>query len=135
MTDDLVRARLEKLEELRRRGLDPFPARVPASERIAVVLEKHASLKPEEHSGERVVVAGRLMAVRQMGKASFLDLRDGTGKIQAHAAVDRMGQAGYDDLCHLDVGDFLSVSGEVFRTKRGELTIAVEGWTFLSKAV
>ncbi|MCX6092048.1 MAG: lysine--tRNA ligase [Candidatus Bipolaricaulota bacterium] len=135
MPDDLVRARLEKLEELRRRGVDPFPARVPASERIAVVLEKHASLKPEEHSGERVVVAGRLMAVRQMGKASFLDLRDGTGKIQTHAAVDRMGQAGYDDLCHLDVGDFLSVSGEVFRTKRGELTIAVEGWTFLSKAV
>ncbi len=135
MTDDLVRARLEKLEEVRRRGLDPFPARVPAGERIAAVLEKHAALQPEEHSGHRVTVCGRLMAIRQMGKASFLDVRDGTGKVQVHAAVDRMGQAGYDDLRHLDVGDFLSVSGEVFRTKRGELTIAVEAWTFLAKAV
>lgn len=135
MTDDLVRARLEKLEELRRRGLKPYPARVPASERIAAVLEKHTLLKPEEHSGDCVVVAGRLLAIRQMGKASFLDLRDGTGKIQAHAAIDRMGQASYDDLRHLDVGDFLSVSGEVFRTKRGELTVAVTSWTFLSKAV
>jgi lysyl-tRNA synthetase, class II len=98
-------------------------------------LERHAALQPEQHSGERVTVSGRLMAIRQMGKASFLDVRDGTGKIQAHAAVDRMGQAGYDDLHHLDVGDFLSASGEVFRTKRGELTIAVETWTFLAKAV
>ena len=80
-------------------------------------------------------VAGRLMALRTMGKASFLDLRDGTGKIQVHAAVDRMGQEAYDNLLQLDVGDFLAVAGEVFRTKRGELTIAAETWTFLAKAV
>jgi lysyl-tRNA synthetase, class II len=135
MTDDLVRARLEKLEDLRRRGLEPFPARVPEAEPVAGVLARHEALPPDTHSGERVVVAGRLMAVRQMGKASFFDLRDGTAKIQAHASVDRMGQAAYDDLHHLDVGDFLSVSGEVFRTKRGELTVAIETWTFLSKAV
>jgi lysyl-tRNA synthetase class 2 len=102
---------------------------------MGAVLAKHAALQPEEHSGEHVTVSGRLMAIRQMGKASFLDVRDGTGKIQVHAAVDRMGQAGYDDLHHLDVGDFLSVSGEVFRTKRGELTVAVGTWTFLAKAV
>ncbi len=135
MTDDLVRARLDKLEDLRRRGTDPFPARVPATEQIDRVLARHAALANEQHSGERVSVAGRLMAVRQMGKASFLDVRDGTGKIQAHAAVDRMGQKAYGDLRDLDVGDFLAVFGEVFRTKRGELTVAVESWTFLSKAV
>ena len=135
MTDDLVKARLDKLEDLRRRGMDPFPARVPTTERVAVVLGAHGALAPDEHSGTRATVAGRLVALRQMGKASFLDVRDGTGKIQAHASVDRMGQGPYDDLRHLDVGDFLAVSGEVFRTKRGELTIAVEGWTFLSKAV
>jgi lysyl-tRNA synthetase, class II len=135
MADDLVKARLDKLEDLRRRGLDPFPARCPAIEPVAGVLDRHASLAPEEHSGAHATVAGRLTAIRQMGKASFLDLRDGTGKIQAHASVDRVGQAAYDDLRHLDVGDFLSVAGEVFRTKRGELTIAVESWVFLSKAV
>jgi len=135
MGEDLVRARLDKLEDLRRRGLDPFPARVPSTEAVASVLERHAALSPDEHSGDRVTVAGRLTAIRQMGKASFLDVRDGTGKIQAHASVDRMGEAPYDDLRHLDVGDFLAVSGEVFRTKRGELTVATESWTFLAKAV
>jgi lysyl-tRNA synthetase class 2 len=135
MADDLVRARLDKLEDLRRRGMDPFPARVPTVERISVVLGRHEALAPDEHSGVRASVAGRLVALRQMGKASFLDLRDGTGKIQAHASVDRMGREAFEDLRHLDVGDFLAVSGEVFRTRRGELTVAVESWTFLSKAV
>ncbi len=135
MTDDLVRARLDKVDELRRRNVDPYPARVPVTERVAGALGRHAGLSPDQHSGERVAVAGRLTALRTMGKAAFLDLRDGTGKIQVHASVDRMGQEGFDALRALDVGDFFAVSGEVFRTKRGELTIAAETWTFLAKAV
>ncbi len=135
MTDDLVRARLDKVDELRQHHVDPYPARVPPTEPVAGVLERHAGLVPDQHSGERVGIAGRLMAYRTMGRASFLDLRDGTGKIQVHASVDRMGQDAYASLRHLDVGDFLAVSGEVFRTRRGELTVAAETWTFLSKAV
>ncbi len=135
MSDDLVRARLDKLEELRRRGVEPFPARVPDVERVSDVLNRHVGLSPDQHSGIRTSVAGRLIAVRGMGKAIFLDVRDGSGKIQVHAAVDRVGQTSFDALRDLDVGDFLSISGEVFRTKRGELTIAAETWTFLSKAV
>ncbi len=135
MTDDLVRARLDKVDELRRRNVDPYPASLPETERVSGVLGRHAGLLPDQHSGEHATVAGRLMALRTMGKASFLDLRDGTGKIQVHAAVDRMGQEAYGNLLQLDVGDFLAVAGEVFRTKRGELTIAAETWTFLAKAV
>ncbi len=135
MSDPLVRARLEKIEALRAQGVDPFPARVPACERIDEVLRRHGNLAPEEHSGARVAVAGRLMARRQMGKASFLDLRDGSGKIQIHAAADRLGSEAYGRICDVDVGDFLHVAGEVFRTKRGELTVAAEAWTFLAKAI
>ncbi|MCX6093617.1 MAG: lysine--tRNA ligase [Candidatus Bipolaricaulota bacterium] len=135
MSDPLVRARLEKIDALRAEGVDPFPARVPASERIDEVLRRHGNLAAEEHSGARAAVAGRLMARRQMGKASFLDLRDGSGKIQIHAAADRLGDAAYGRICDVDVGDFLHVVGEVFRTKRGELTVAAESFTFLAKAI
>ncbi|MEN6369424.1 MAG: lysine--tRNA ligase [Thermotogota bacterium] len=135
MSDPLVHARLEKIEALRKEGVDPFPARVPASERISDVVQRHEKLAAEQHTGERVAVAGRLMARRQMGKASFLDLRDGSGKIQIHAAADRLGEETYGRLGDVDVGDFLHVAGEVFRTKRGELTVAAESWTFLAKAI
>ncbi|MDD4903746.1 MAG: lysine--tRNA ligase [Candidatus Bipolaricaulis sp.] len=135
MSDSLVEARLGKIEALKARGIDPFPARVPASERIDGVLRRHGGLAAEEHSGARVGVAGRLMARRQMGKASFLDLRDGSAKIQIHAAADRLGDEAYRGICDTDVGDFLHIAGEVFRTKRGELTVAAESWTFLAKAI
>jgi lysyl-tRNA synthetase class 2 len=135
MSDPLVQARLEKIEALRAQGVDPFPARVPPREPINDVLRRHAALAAEEHSGDRVAVAGRLMARRQMGKAAFLDFRDGSGKIQIHAAADRLNEDAYRSICDADVGDFLYVAGEVFRTKRGELTVAAESWTLLAKAI
>jgi len=131
MTDPLIEARLERLEGLRARGIDPYPARVPDVEPIGSVIDRHAGGGPEE----RVTVAGRLVSFRRMGKASFFDLRDGTGKIQGHATLDSLGEEGYSLLCETDIGDFLSVSGPIFRTKRGELTVRVEGWTFLAKAI
>jgi lysyl-tRNA synthetase class 2 len=135
MSDPLIQARLDKLRALRGMGVDPYPARVPSVERIASVIERFDSLEAEEHSGEELFVAGRQMAVREMGKASFLDLRDGTGKIQIHARADRLGEEGYAALVGTDIGDILAVRGEVFRTKRGELTIAVEDWTLLAKSL
>ncbi len=135
MSDPLIRARLDKLRALREKGVDPYPARVSSVERIGLIIERFASLAVEGHSGERTSVAGRQMAVRGMGKASFLDLRDGTGKIQIHATGDRLGEARYAALGDTDIGDILAVRGEVFRTKRGELTIAAEEWTLLAKSL
>ena len=134
MSDPLVESRLEKLAELRRRGIEPYPSRIPDVEPIAPILEQQEKLAPEEHSGVRVSIAGRVLARRGMGKAAFLDLRDGTGTIQLHATVDSLGDT-YGLLETLDVGDFLAVMGEVFRTKRGELSVAVSEWTFLAKAI
>ena len=135
MSDPLIQARLDKLRALRDKGVDPYPARVPSVESIGSVIERFDSLEAEEHSGEELSVAGRQMAVRGMGKASFLDLRDGTGKIQIHARADRLGDERYDALIGTDIGDILAVRGEVFRTKRGELTIAAEDWTLLAKSL
>jgi lysyl-tRNA synthetase class 2 len=135
MTDPLLQARLEHLDRLRELGIDPFPARVPEIEPIGPIAERHVDLEANRHSGASVSIAGRILAVRGMGKASFLDLRDGTGRIQVHAAVDRLGEASFEVLRNLDVGDFAAVSGEVFRTKRGELTVAAERLTVLSKAI
>jgi len=135
MSDPLVQARLEKLRALREQGVDPYPARVPRVERIASVVDRFGELDVEEHSGETVAVAGRQMAIRGMGKASFLDLRDGSGKIQIHAAADRLGTTSYDALGQSDIGDILAIRGEVFRTRRGELTIAADEWTLLAKSL
>ena len=134
MTDALKQARLDKLAALREMGIDAYPARVPDSETIGPITERFAGLENEEHAGYVATVSGRLMAHRGMGKASFLDIQDGTGKIQAYAAVDKLGDA-YALLSHLDVGDFVSVTGEVFRTKRGQLSVAAVELVLLSKSI
>ena len=133
--EPLMQARLEKLRRLREEGIDPYPPRFSRSHSIGEVIAGFSSLVTEEHSEEQVMIAGRLIALRRMGKAVFLDLRDGSGRIQAHASLDGLGETGYRALCDSDIGDFLGISGEVFRTKRGELTVEIAKWTLLSKSL
>ena len=134
MSDVLRQARLDKLAALREMGVDAYPARVPDSETIGPITERFATLENEEHSGYVATVSGRLMAHRGMGKASFLDILDGTGKLQAYVALDKLGDA-YALLSHVDVGDFVSVTGEIFRTKRGQLSVAATQLVLLSKSI
>ncbi|MEA1871233.1 MAG: lysine--tRNA ligase, partial [Candidatus Bipolaricaulota bacterium] len=133
--EPLMQARLEKLRRLREEGIDPYPPRFSRSRSIGEVSAGFSSLATAEHSGEQVMIAGRLIALRRMGRAVFLDLRDGSGRIQVHASLDRLGETGYRALCESDIGDFLGISGEVFRTKRGELTVEIAEWTLLSKSL
>ncbi len=136
MTDDpLVQSRLEKLERLREKGVEPYPSRATRTHTMGAVCDRFAALKTEERSGESVTIAGRLLAVRQMGKASFLDLRDGTGRLQVHASIDVLGEGPYRGLLDCDIGDFLCVKGEPFRTKKGELTVGAVEWTLLAKSL
>ena len=134
MSDALRQARLDKLSALREMGIDPYPARVPTSETIGPINKRFSVLEKEEHSGYVATVCGRLTAHRGMGKASFLDILDGTGKIQAYATLDKLGTS-YELLSHVDVGDFVAVTGEVFRTKRGQLSIAAAQLVLLSKSI
>ena len=134
MSDALRQARLDKLSAIREMGIDAYPARVPEGETIGPIAEKFAALENEEHSGHLATVSGRLMAHRGMGKASFLDILDETGKIQAYVTLDKLGDT-YSLLSHIDVGDFVSVTGEVFRTKRGQLSIAADRLVLLAKSI
>ncbi len=133
--EPLMQARLEKLRRLREEGIDPYPPRFSRSHSIGEVIAGFSSLAIEEHSGEQVMIAGRLIALRRMGKAIFLDLRDGSGRIQVYSSLDGLGATEYRALCESDIGDFLGFSGEVFRTKRGELTVEIAEWTLLSKSL
>jgi lysyl-tRNA synthetase class 2 len=138
MTDeqsDLLRERREKLERLRAEGIEPFPHRFADREDISEVRAAHQGLAAASETTSRHRVAGRLIARRGHGKAAFLDLRDGSGQIQLHARADILGDANHEALVGLDLGDIVGVEGPAFTTKRGELSLRVEGWELLAKAL
>ncbi len=133
--EQLIAERRRKLDELRAKGIEPYPYRFSPTHHAADLQQKYAGLKAEERTQDGAVVAGRLMALRRMGKATFAKLLDGTGAIQLHFREDILGQAAYDILRLYDLGDFIGAQGVVFRTKMGELTVEVKEATMLSKAL
>ena len=135
--EELVSNRRDKLEHLRQLGIDPFPPRYHrtccASDAIALFQQEEKSLGEGVHTAP-VSVAGRIMSLRLMGKAAFLDLRDGSGKIQAHLRRDVLGDQ-YEHIKELDLGDFLGVSGPLFRTRTDEITVQAEQFSILAKSL
>ncbi|MBI3097907.1 MAG: lysine--tRNA ligase [Planctomycetes bacterium] len=131
MSDDLRQARLKKLAALRELGLDPYGQRFPG----AIPVREALGLFVEGREDVAVTVAGRLMALRKMGKAQFADLHDITGKIQVYVREDKMDPAQAARFPHLDLYDLLGVSGTLFRTRTGEVTIAARELTPLAKAL
>jgi lysyl-tRNA synthetase class 2 len=131
---DLLAERRAKLERLRQGGIEPFPHAFPDRTEIAAVREAHGGIDPGVETSDRYRIAGRLIARRGHGKASFLDLRDGTGQIQVQGRVDELGEA-YDGLLALDIGDIVGIEGIVFASKRGELSIRADAWELLSKSL
>jgi lysyl-tRNA synthetase class 2 len=101
---------------------------------LAEIHERYAGLSEGEESSDSLRVAGRLTARRGHGKAAFLDLTDLTGRLQLHARKDVLGDT-YEDLVSLDLGDLIGVEGAPFRTRRGELSLRIDKWTLLAKAV
>src|SRR5574337_741491 len=119
--------RLRKLQSLQAAGHPPYPTRFDRSHLAQSLQEQCQNLRTaqEFESLAPVRICGRITAFRQMGGATFLDLRDGSGRIQLYAAKERLGIQ-YDFLLsHLDIGDFLGVEGRLFRTKRGELSVEI----------
>jgi lysyl-tRNA synthetase, class II len=132
---DLFAARRQKLEALRRAGVDPFPHAFAGVEPIAAVRETHAGLEPGEETGAGHRVAGRLTARRGQGKMAFLDLVDRSGRIQLQARVDELGEDGMAALLDLDLGDLIGVDGTALRSRRGELTLRVTAYALLAKSL
>jgi lysyl-tRNA synthetase, class II len=133
---DVLRDRREKLERLREEGIDPFPHEFAEREEIAEVRAAHEGLAAGIETDSRHRVAGRIVARRGHGKAAFLDLRDGSGKIQLHAREDLLGPDAFELLVHLDLGDIIGVEGTALATRRGgELSLAIDHWRLLAKSL
>ncbi len=131
---DLRKAKLEEIEKL---GQAAYPNQFPASHTVAVVRERWGQATAEELEANRatVAVAGRIMAIRAQGKAGFATLQQGGERLQIYVRLDAVGEQGFALYKLLDLGDHIGVSGYLFRTRTGELTVHVERLTFLSKAM
>jgi lysyl-tRNA synthetase class 2 len=129
--NQLLKVRREKLQELQDNGKDPFV--------ITKYNVTHHSTDIREHydelEGKEVTLAGRMMFKRVMGKASFCNIQDLKGSIQAYVARDNIGEDSYKDFKRYDVGDILGIRGTVFTTKTGEISIHAEEVTLLSKSL
>ena len=127
----LLQIRRDKLKELQESGNDPFQiTRYEMDNDSANIKANFDALE-----GQAVSVAGRLMSKRGMGKVSFCDLQDKSGRIQLYARRDEMDEAEYARFKKFDIGDIVGVKGVVFRTQRGEMSVRVERVTLLSKSL
>jgi len=131
--DELKKIRLQKLKSLQDVGLLAYPAKTKRTHTIQEVLDNFSKLSKTE---KEVVLTGRIMALREHGGATFLDIQDGTGKIQGLIKEDKLGEKGYKFfLDHFDIGDFIEVKGILLKTKRGEKTIEALDYKMLAKSL
>jgi len=128
----ITEQRLESLSKIRARGIDPYPHSYHPSHNIR---EAIALFEQQKESSQEVSLAGRIASKRSIGKMSFLDIRDGSGKIQLSLRYDLLGPEKYGLLQYIDIGDIVGAKGKLFRTKAGELTLEVSEFTMLSKSL
>jgi len=133
--NELLQVRREKLQELKDKGINPFPYRFEFDSHAADIPKRFAQIKEGEESTETVTLAGRIMTKRGHGKASFAHLQDDTGRVQIYAKQELLGDEKYDIYRKLDMGDIIGVTGHIFRTKTGELTVRVSDFTILCKSL
>ena len=131
----LISERRAKAEALRAAGGDPFPRSFPGRIAIAAARDAGEPLAPGETADESLRVAGRIIARRGQGKMAFLDIEDRSGSLQLWATLDRLGEEGMAAISDLDVGDIVGADGPIARTRRGELSIALESARLLAKAL
>ena len=128
---ELLQIRRAKLKELQDAGQDPF--QITKYHVTAHSADIKADFEAME--GKTVSVAGRLMSKRGMGKAVFCDVQDGKGRIQLYVRIDELGEEAFAKFKRLDIGDIVGVEGEVFQTKRGEISVKAHTVTLLSKSL
>ena len=128
---ELLQIRRAKLRELQDAGEDPFQqTRYPVNAHSTEIQENFEAME-----GQVKAIAGRLMSKRGMGKAMFCDLQDGQGRIQIYVRIDELGEEAFAKFKKVDIGDIVGVEGEVFRTKRGEISVKAHSVTLLSKSL
>ena len=134
--DRITRQRLAKIDILKEDGIEPYPHRYKRSHTTeeAISLLKDYESRDEEQLPD-ISIAGRITANRQMGKISFLDLRDGSGKIQVYCHRGHLDETSLKLFKVLDIGDFYGVKGKLLRTRKGEPSIDASELIFLAKAL
>ena len=134
---DQERARRDKLPRYEELGIDPYGHKFERSDLIQDVRKKCEGKTNEELEAKPVyvTVAGRIMALRKMGKASFMNIKDVSGRIQCYVGIDVVGEETYTVFKLADIGDIVGVYGRVMLTRTGELTIRVEKYTHLTKSL
>ncbi|HXZ94543.1 MAG TPA: lysine--tRNA ligase [Dehalococcoidia bacterium] len=128
----ITEQRLDSLDRIRARGIDPYPHSYHPSHTIR---EAITLFEQQGKSSQDISLAGRIMSKRSIGKMAFLDIRDSSGKIQLSLRYDLLGQEKYELLQDIDIGDIIGAKGKLFLTKSGELTLEVSDFTMLSKSL
>jgi lysyl-tRNA synthetase class 2 len=135
MTSRLERVteqRLDSLSRIRARGIDPYPHSYHPSH---IIREAITLFEEQGESSQNISLAGRITAKRSMGRMSFIDIRDSSGKIQLSFRYDLLGKEKYEFLQDIDIGDIMGAEGKLFRTKSGELTLEVSDFVMLCKSL
>jgi lysyl-tRNA synthetase class 2 len=133
--EDAIQRRLNKLERIRAQGINPYPHRYhrTCSNTEAIALFQRYERGDVKEAG-LMRLAGRITANRSLGKATFLDIKDSSGKIQVYLRQDLLGER-YEHVRNLDLGDFIGVEGRLFKTKTEEITLEVSDFTLLCKSL
>jgi lysyl-tRNA synthetase class 2 len=136
-TSELIQQRIRKLETLRKDGIDPYPNDFRVTHTSRDLHETFGSLSDEELKSveETFFLAGRIMAIRDFGKASFIQIQDRKGKIQAYLQRAVVGDVAFQLFKTFDIGDFIGLEGKVFRTNTRELTLQVQNFWLLAKSL
>ncbi len=134
---NLEQTRLEKLERLRNLGMEPYPGRAQRTHTSSQAIAAYEAIeKNEDSSPVKATIAGRLRSLRPMGKITFAHIEDGYGRLQLFLRANDIGQETMDLFNReFDLGDFIQASGEMFRTKTGEVTLRVQDFRILAKAI
>ncbi|WP_019852749.1 bifunctional lysylphosphatidylglycerol synthetase/lysine--tRNA ligase LysX [Actinopolyspora mortivallis] len=131
-----VRVRHDKLDRMHAAGINPYQTRTYRNTTVAEVRRHHGHLGPDEHTGTRVGLAGRIMLSRNSGKLCFATLSEQSGEIQLMLSLDRLGEQSLADWkSDVDLGDQIGVEGEIITSRRGELSLLVDQWSLLAKCL
>lgn len=128
--NELMQIRLDKMDELRQKNIDPFGKRYGRTHYAKDIIDGF-----EELDGQDVCVAGRIITKRGMGKAGFAHIQDVSGRIQIYIRLNEVGAEAHELFKKLDIGDIIGIKGYVFRTQKGEITIGVKELTLLTKSM
>jgi len=134
--EEVVKARLKKIEDMKSKDIEPYPYSFEKKDSASALQEKYKKLKNEERSKDKIKIAGRVMAIRDLGKIAFSSLQDGTGKIQLLFQEKETPDKAFEFFKkYVDSGDFIGVEGTIMRTKRGELSVVVKNIEMLTKSL